>query len=519
MTQATGTKRTFSRRRVLSWALVSRLSTIVLMVISDELIPDHDPGDGVVAIPDWSVDCSCFKGHICDPIPRSYDSSCADEEMARKWLNEEPSLWYSSLLSPLSKWDAARILSLAVHPAQRRPRSCAVHLQETCSLTVSEQSHAFLPLVPHVFGRTALALDQCVPRRFLPPTFLGTTMLAALLVNLVAFLVATIALHDLTLSKTGGDIHLAETTCLLFCINPAGVFFSTAYSEAVFSALMFVGYAQAARGNYHVAMVPWMLASYTRSNGSMTAVWLILQGVAASAASCHEKRSLRKQVCVSLLYFALAILVLLPIMYNDRHGRELHCNSEGSTKPEWCDDERIHSFYAYIQRKHWNVGFLHYYKLKQIPNFLLATPILCYGTAGVISWIKASWYALVHTSQPSLSLISLVQWVWDALARSVDTGSTTASSTSMSLLLSPQMLADYAILAVTCILGLTVAHVQISTRLICSSCPAIYWFLAHLYTRDQTVVHWLSSRQTVLAYCIIYNILGIIMHVNWLPWT
>ena len=48
--------------------------------------------------------------------------------------------------------------------------------------------------------------------------------------------------------------------------------------------------------------------------------------------------------------------------------------------PAWCTPSASGvaptSLYQHIQRKHWNVGFLKYYELKQIPNFLLATPIL-----------------------------------------------------------------------------------------------------------------------------------------------
>lgn len=79
---------------------------------------------------------------------------------------------------------------------------------------------------------------------------------------------------------------------------------------------------------------------------------------------------------------------------------------------------------------------------------------------------------------------------------------------------SPHMLAHYAVLAGFCFVGTTIAHIQISTRLICSSCPALYWFLASLCFAGGEIM---VSRMQL--YLIIFNFLGIVLHPNFLPWT
>jgi hypothetical protein len=43
---------------------------------------------------------------------------------------------------------------------------------------------------------------------------------------------------------------LATIAARLFCVNPAGVFFSAAYSESLFAMLTFAGHAFVARGRY-----------------------------------------------------------------------------------------------------------------------------------------------------------------------------------------------------------------------------------------------------------------------------
>lgn len=42
-------------------------------------------------------------------------------------------------------------------------------------------------------------------------------------------------------------------------------------------------------------------------------------------------------------------------------------------KPEWCN-QRVPISYSSIQARYWNNGFLAYWELKQIPNFILAGP-------------------------------------------------------------------------------------------------------------------------------------------------
>lgn len=604
--------------------------------------------------------CFCLQGYACDPYfttrrtridvdPTKRSQAFADDDMHRRiihhhsnkhnntvtryyWLDQ----WYGFILPPVTKWDAARFLTLSVDPwARYPPADLGEHINDDdCAHTISnttnsdgvckngsenvsealtnnnkrfdasEQSHAFMPLLPLCIRYTSLLLTKFLPLRILPPTYEATSALSAIIINIAAFVIASLALYDLTLYMLMGDEviaskregrnstntinrnnlqafqFLAKTTATLFCINPAGVFFTASYSESVFAMLTFSGHAVAARGRYyeHVAKggepsswllakfywIPttllWTMASYARSNGTFSSVWWMLIGLGnyfsyflGGTSDIRGDRATTAFKCITTLLFhgVLGLLIAMPILYHDRRGYSFHCTHTTIT-PDWCEcidsdytrnTPSRFSLYAYVQRKHWNVGLLRYYELKQIPNFLLALPVLILSFGGAVWWIQRSWKR--HSEKFEGSIIRRVfQWAVLALSASsyetkqrhegfkTSKDTTTNDSDILSnkqlseMLVGPTFLAYYAILAGFALVGTFLAHVQISTRLICSSCPAFYWFVCALLVQyggnDVGSANGQLSRRIPLilyGYFGLYNLLGVVMHVNWLPWT
>ena len=452
----------------------------------------------------------------------------------------------------------------------------------------SEQAHAFLPLLPLSIRYTANFLMQAMPLNILPSTYEATLALSAVIINMVAFVIAAISLFDLTISIlkidaseekksntsecTGDDSEashhsLAMITAQLFCINPAGVFFTTAYSESIFAMLTFTGHAIIARGQYyqcclqnriiqdpdgqkdHGSSLCWwsnlywipptqlfMIASYARSNGTFSSIWLAIVGIARCCSCVTMNQSSIKCLSVLLFHGILASLVAYPVHYHDQRGYKFHC-LDTIQRPSWCHHVgtgRTFSLYAYVQRKHWNVGLFRYYEMKQVPNFILALPVLALSFVATTSWIRRSWSrhkdcasgsnegessGSVMTKQP-------FRWAFLALSASSDdflphcrhqekegNSSTMDNMNLPMLLLGRKFLSYYAIFAGFAFIGAFLAHVQISTRLICSSCPAFYWFASALAIGSG------NNGMVLYSYFALYNILGVIMHVNWLPWT
>jgi phosphatidylinositol glycan class V len=630
-----------------------------------------------------SSSSTCESSSIDDHVEGDCDPSSSGRRRGGRrvaWLDRV----YALVLPPLTRWDASRFLSLSVNPwARHPPRDVVRDVDEeeedpsssSSGTSTSEMSHAFFPLWPLVVRASAGVLITTIPASALPPTYESTSALAAAIVNVAAFVVAAVCLYDATYhhatragGRGGSQRHLASAVAAkeedddrtvgssssrkddgggreerwrdddddddearllatlaarLFCLNPAGVFFSAAYSESLFAMLTFAGHAVVARGRCcsnrlpsrgtpdfgertGVAMPPparrwqrrrwwwcanfhwipstalWMMASYARSNGTFSVAWWILVGLSRCVSRILASRGKKEEGrrggggvtiaiaavgCLSSLLFhgTLAYLVAYPVLYHDQRGYEYHCRREkegpvrslaaSSTRrvPAWCDrggmDRRRFSLYAHVQRKYWNVGLFRYYEARQIPNFVLALPVLALSFAAVSTWIARSWdrhgaNREVGTTGTGVCGVAVGALRWVFLAMDASSGHSSASggilsnassspssSGTITLLLGPELLPHYAVLAGFALVGAFVAHVQVSTRLIFSSCPAIYWFLSDMLARstvnDQKgdVVKgcsWQRATQApwlVYSYFALYNILGVIMHVNWLPWT
>ena len=598
--------------QIAATALATRIFLLLAMSISCAILPDFDPGGDVLRFHlrlDDSSSCFCAKGHACDSFVisldrRSYDEnsrvdsiSCVESQKGNDGRFYLIDGLYRFILPPVTKWDSARFLTLAVDPLARHPNFNWSYAAKDdvnnfnhhdAMFHSSEQSHAFLPFFPLCIRYVANALVFLLPRRFLPSTYEGTVALSAILINMVAFAIAAMALYDLTLHLMLGErlldesraqglqkkdklldrtnsIHeqdcerISKMVACAFCLNPAGVFFTAAYSESIFAMLTFLGLAIAVRGRYYkylrcvkryqsiLAMmwysIPtnslWALASYTRSNGVLcTSAWWILVGIGTFCCGIADsnRNSSRVYNCtITILYHLIMGFILFgPVLYHDKRGYEIHCMQQSSSAPvpEWCDNADRFSLYAYVQRKHWNVGLFRYYELKQIPNFILAAPILV-----VSYWAVSSW---IHTSLNRHNISSIgplprnisdgCTWAFSALSASaivcsgcrtdkINLATSATERNTANLLLGCTLLPYYAILFGFAVVGTFLAHVQISTRLICSSCPAFYWFIVMLYSQNKISACNVSIRWMICFYFVLYNLLGVIMHVNWLPWT
>ena len=278
-----------------------------------------------------------------------------------------------------------------------------------------ENNIAFLPLFPlvvRVAANTAfLPLQNVLAYR-------NTLLVSAVAVNICCFMASIRILYRLSIAVLGDDTAAYRVT-QLYCINPASVFFMAPYSESLFALLTFSGMLMCERRCFVRASACFGLSALCRSNGVVNCGFILYltvhNCVTAAMKNCRQDGSSRDtiqtfRVTVSMITssayrtFLCTVICVAPFFVYQFYIYTVFCNpiarpkditpvilnygiTQGYSMPHtsispWCSSV-IPLSYSYIQDKHWDVGFLRYYRWKQTPNFLLAVPmvILCLSAA------------------------------------------------------------------------------------------------------------------------------------------
>ncbi|KAJ8473961.1 hypothetical protein ONZ51_g7535 [Trametes cubensis] len=313
---------------------------------------------------------------------------------------------------------------------------------------VYEQQWAFFPGVPCVMQTWAVFMNAVQHlghgQRENASLEWEDILLGGLTSSLLS-LPSVLVLYDLTLTHFGSpSIAFLASLMSLLPSSPATLRMA-GYSEPFFTFLSYTGMRFCAHRRWFLAACCFAAATTFRSNG------------------IHVGRAL---YALALSSFAVSFFV-----YYQYQAYRLFCEGTATPAP-WCSAFPP-SIYTYVQGKYWNVGFLRYWTLQQLPNFLLGAPplllLLTFATHYVRLALVPRLVAFVRGRAPT--------------RRSPD------DHTTRLPFLSPTIAPHVIHALVLCFVLIFASHTQIVLRF-AAAMPLTYWAAAWLVVERPGWARW-----------------------------
>ncbi|KAL3698442.1 hypothetical protein R1sor_012518 [Riccia sorocarpa] len=349
-----------------------------------------------------------------------------------------------------------------------------------------EHYHAFLPIFPLAMRFvTRTFLSKLVPSLGLR----ATLALSGYLINNLAFVFSAFCLFMLTEALLEDGL-LALTAAALFCFNPASTFYSAIYSESLFALLSFTGILCFLKGRKWWAVILFGLSSGVRSNGVLHAGLFLYQAMHKVFNQTIYRRRFSQVVPTILTAVLQSFAVATPFVGFQFYGWLQMCYIPRvkliSPARPWCSAS-VPYLYGFVQSHYWNVGFLRYFQLKQLPNFLLASPMLVLSICSIIAYgrqqprlLFSLGLVVAGSSSPAQAKVALLsdgEEVRAKIARKGKTGDGSLEAPRKGFF-SPAAVCFLIQLGFMTAVAMFVMHVQVATRFLSVS-PPVYWYGAH----------------------------------------
>jgi phosphatidylinositol glycan class V len=372
--------------------------------------------------------------------------------------------WHDTLISPFLCWDAAHFISIAVDGYG------------------SSMSYAFFPLFPMVLRYAGMALAAVSPFHL---NAIEQVVLAGVIFDNICFTLACFVLNELLRAH---NVPAIRRHCAILCctINPASIFFSMLYTESLFALLSWSGmYLLTVNNQIFLPVVMFAGASFTRSNGIFNSIFVLVFSLSNYVRTVSVFAAVRRALFLLLVFLA----AISPYFIHNIYTQYFIC-SPGNTLqadealcPPPSDYGYINSnIYGNIQKKYWNVSLFSSYRLEQMPNIALAIPV-------VILTLRCLWnYGRLVISRIAKNDMKYIQDL--------------------------DLLPFHAVMVCNLVVALCYAHIQVTTRVLFASCPLIYLQMADILLEMRS-----GYRTFLVVYILLFNVLSILLHPNFYPWT
>ncbi|KAJ7039270.1 glycosyltransferase family 76 protein [Mycena alexandri] len=249
----------------------------------------------------------------------------------------------------LLRWDAIHFLHIA--------RSGYVY----------EHEWAFLPGPPFLLS--------LLPNSIVAPTILSLAVACD----------ASLTMYALSLHHLGSPALAKLATILSLLPSSPATLFLAPYTEPFFTYLSYKGMLYCARSRYLAAAVAFTIAAALRSNGFLLSgfvIWgLLIRPVL-------ERKPLPLSSVLNCV--VLSALPFTPFIAHNYAAYLAFCTADPPAA--WCA-RRLPLIYSHVQEHYWNSGFLRYWTLEQLPNFLIAAPpllaISAFSVHQLRRWMKS----------------------------------------------------------------------------------------------------------------------------------
>ncbi|KAJ9215279.1 CAZyme family GT76 [Paecilomyces variotii] len=337
----------------------------------------------------------------------------------------------------------------------------------------------------------------------------GAAKIAVVGVGLSHFthFLSVLALYGLTKKAFGTEKISEKAFCflsaLLHIITPAGAFLSAPYAEALFSLLNFAGfylYASALHNDRPGKSASRDAQLLLAASSFATATTVRSNGIISGSLFAYD--------CVVLLFQILSrgvsveavhrliitilggIIVALGMILPQYVAYTSYCAAETLPRP-WCQ-RLIPSIYTWVQSEYWNVGFLRYWTLSNLPLFCLAAPML------------------------AILMLSSV-WSFKTFARATEKGVANGGNGHKESIKQKVLLRLAIPQALLAVAALTSYHVQIINR-ISSGYPLWYWYIvAHVLEAYRSPKSGSHKYTAIVRGMVVYALTQAVLFGSFLP--